>query len=184
VFWWPFGKKEPDIRSLKYSSALISFANSQIRSLQNKWLFASEGVRRNVLARIAAGGPGFGPNGFSESAHFLLGRVRCPCEGPDSQNDRQFVTAWNDDRLGNQRIVFNRVGQIIQRCLQKRPGFEVANEKTFVFDLNIIVENRVRRSVYVDDKDSGCIALVPRSLPREPALQKPLPNDALRRSVG
>ena len=27
--------------------------------------FASEGVRRNVLARIGAGGPGFGPKAFN-----------------------------------------------------------------------------------------------------------------------
>ena len=34
--------------------------------------FASEGVRRNVLARIAAGGPGLGLKTFKKSNHFFL----------------------------------------------------------------------------------------------------------------
>ena len=34
-------------------------------------------------------------------------------------------------------------------------GFKVANEKPFVLDLDIVVENDVRRSVHVDDKPAS-----------------------------
>jgi hypothetical protein len=77
--------------------------------------------------------------------HLLFGRVRCPFEGPNSQNDRQFVTALNDDRLGDQRLGSDRAGRTIQRCFQKPAGFKVANEKPFVLDLDIVVENNGRR---------------------------------------
>ena len=45
-------------------------------------------------------------------------------------------------------------GQFIQRRLQKRAGFKVAHEKTFVFHLNVTVENRVRRHVDANDKSA------------------------------
>jgi hypothetical protein len=41
---------------------------------------------------------------------------------------------------------------LIDGFFEKGPGARIVNEKTFVFDVNIIVENGVRRSVGVDDK--------------------------------
>jgi hypothetical protein len=88
-----------------------------------------------------------------ESLQFLLRRVRRAFERPDSQNDPKFVAALNDDReMGKKRL--NRAGQFIQCCPQKRAGFKVANEKTFVFNLNVIVEKRIHHIVYVADKSA------------------------------
>ena len=116
--------------------------------------FASEGVRRNVLARIAAGGPGFGPKAFNvkSALHFLRGDVRRPVERPNSHDNRQFVLALNDDRLGRQRVETGRGDQLIDGVFQEGPGFGVANEKTPVLDLDIVVENGLGRGVHLGDK--------------------------------
>ena len=39
-------------------------------------------------------------------------------------------------------------------ALKKRPSFKVANVKPLVFDLHVIVENRICCSVHVDDKST------------------------------
>ena len=51
--------------------------------------FASEGVSRNVLARIAAGGPGLGPKAFSVK----IARTSCPggCPGPSKGQMRKMT---------------------------------------------------------------------------------------------
>ena len=45
--------------------------------------FASEGVRQNVLARIAAGGPGFGPKAFNVNSArtSCAGKCAAPSKG-------------------------------------------------------------------------------------------------------
>jgi hypothetical protein len=61
--------------------------------------FASEGVRWKMerLGEDRFGRPWFWPQHIQcyERMHLLLGRVRYACEGPDSQNDRQFVTPFH-----------------------------------------------------------------------------------------
>ncbi len=116
--------------------------------------FASAGVRRNVLARIAAGGPGFGPKAFNVKSALTscAGQVRRAVETPSSHEDRQFVPTLNDDRLGNQRVEAGRSFQLIDGVFQERLGCGVANEKTPVLDPKIIVENGLGRGVHLGDK--------------------------------
>ena len=77
---------------------------------------ASDGVRRNVLARIDAGGPGLGPKAFKrqKGTHVLPRLMRRPFKGPNPHDDWQFVCAGHDDRLHRQGIQAGR-GQSIDR---------------------------------------------------------------------
>ena len=58
------------------------------------------------LGEDRCGRPRFWPQRIQryESMNFLLRRVRWPFAGPNSQDDREFVAALNDDRLGKQRL--------------------------------------------------------------------------------
>ena len=116
--------------------------------------FASAGVRRNVLARSAAGGPGFGPKAFNvKSARTsCAGTLRGPVERPNPQNDWQLGPALNNDWLESQRVETGRGHQLIYGFFQENPRFGVADEKTPVLDLDIVVENGLGRRVYVGNK--------------------------------
>ena len=116
--------------------------------------FASEGVSRNVRARIAAGGPGFGPRAFNVRSALTscAGKRAAPLERPNSHDNRQFVLALHDDRLGRQRVETGRGDKLIDGFFQEGPGCGVADEKTPVLDLDIVVENGLGRGVHLGDK--------------------------------
>ncbi len=62
--------------------------------------FASDGVSRNVLARIAADGPGLGPKAFNVKS------ARMSCPGAPSKGQMRTMTGLGPhsaDRGGNQR---------------------------------------------------------------------------------
>ncbi|HUB63636.1 MAG TPA: hypothetical protein VL996_04195 [Methylocella sp.] len=46
----------------------------------------------------------------------------------------------------------DKVAYTIQRSLQTPAGLKVANEKTLILNHNIIIENRTRRDVHVNDQ--------------------------------
>src|ERR1700756_546533 len=87
-----------------------------------------------------------------ETMHFLLRRLRWLFEGPNSQNQRKFVAALNEDWISNQRIQLDWLWHFIQRCPQMRPGFRVANAKAVVCDVELRAKNRARCSVQLYDE--------------------------------
>ena len=78
--------------------------------------------------------------------------MRRPAETPNSHDNRHFVLTLNDDRLNTQRVEMGRSFQPIDGVFQEGPGRGVANEKTPVLDLDVVVENGFGRGVHVGDK--------------------------------
>ena len=106
------------------------------------------------LGEDRRGRPWFRPQGIQRQkrAHFLRGHVRRPVERPNSHDNRHFVPALNDDRVGSQWVSTGRGSQLIDDFLQEGPGCGVANEKTPVLDLDVVVENGLGGGVHLVNK--------------------------------
>ena len=115
---------------------------------------ASEGVRRNALAMIAAGGPGLGPKAFNVRS------TRTSCAGGFSgptKGQIRTITGNLSERgtMTGSNVCEPRRGlsvQLIDGVLEERPGVNIPNEEPPVLDLDIIVENDFGRGVHINHK--------------------------------
>ena len=112
--------------------------------------FASDGVSRNVLARIAADGPGLGPKALNVKS------ARTSCPSAPSKGQMRTMTgnlSMRGTMTGSKaKIKAGQLLQLIDGVFEERPGVRIANEKPSILNIDVLVENGVGRGVHFGDK--------------------------------